>query len=225
MFTPLSYVNTYVYVSCAVLTLGMVTNLVSPEEIDALLILVQNASTALASLSIEPAQLCSGGCPDALSAAIADGLAIITDKLNASLVCLEATLVDLLDILDTPQRLQNGAPAVFEAIADTKEVFYCGWLRSEYVDMFKPLLGDLLGGIQGLSISMLFVGLGGVVLLGALIWLQVQYGGVGKQPGCPRLCLRLLPCRCCCPASRVESPCVRCVSGEVEVIDATVVDV
>ena len=110
-------------------------------------------------------------------------------------------LLTCVDALAAPLDVSGIATGVAAAVAPLLTSLDCSWMPEAYEGTLGPLLwGSSLDGLATLAAGLIAAGVLSLFLVGASIAMQVHWGQVYAQPGCPSCC------RCCCPGYGEKAP-------------------
>ena len=157
-----------------------------------------SGATALSDTTTEFSGLTpeSFGVSDSSSAAytaIASELALITANLTLASTAITAvrTPAERLS-LNLQQDLAPTAEETANALSALLSGTSCGELFSLYESILEPLSRFIAAGLGAIGLAMLFASVLLALWIGPSILLQIRYGEVGREPGCPKML------RCCC---------------------------
>jgi len=145
------------------------------------------------------------GCP----AASATAVEALTDELievelaarrhlHVMLVCLVDTKQLLVEMLSVYDKFLNIGIKALEAI---DKYGRCPWFKTTWTTITVSLYNTADAPFIFAAVGLLMVGLLSMLYVPAAIAMQVLYGGVGKEPGCPSRCRG----RCCFAGARRRS--------------------
>mmetsp|Transcript_27163 Transcript_27163/g.63433 ORF Transcript_27163/g.63433 Transcript_27163/m.63433 type:complete len:375 (-) Transcript_27163:156-1280(-) len=145
------------------------------------------------------------GCPaasatavEALTDELIEGTLAARRHLHVMLVCLVDTKQLLVEMLSVYDKFLNIGIKALEAI---DKYGRCPWFKTTWTTITVSLYNTADAPFIFAAVGLLMVGLLSMLYVPAAIAMQVLYGGVGKEPGCPSRCRG----RCCFAGARRRS--------------------